>query len=108
MAKNRSTGAGKTPGLPLGPVNGSTRAGGPTQIDSMGGMNTGSNVAGVNMVHVGGNQPGSTYPNMMKGGSKPSGSSKPNAMKGGSKPTGSSIAAGKIAKFHATRGASKL
>lgn len=109
MAKGSSKAAGKTSGAIVGGrVYGSNRAGGPTEIDSMGGQPGGSNVAGTNMVQVGGNQKGSSFPNMMKGGNKPSGSSKPNMMTGGGKPKGSSVAAGKIAMFHKTRGASKL
>lgn len=105
--------AGKTPGLPQGKVRGSNQGGGPTEIMGMGGPTVGSNVAGVNMVNVGGPNQGSTYPNGKTQGlpqGKVKGSSIQSHVPGnyGKIPKGSTVAAGKIAKFHATRGASKL
>lgn len=110
MVKKGSTKAGSLPGYASGGrVAGSTQAGGQTEIMGMGAAPIGSTKAGVNMAPSGGTGPGSTYPNMMKGGSKPKGTNIPNiaSLKGG-KVKGSSVAAGKLANFHATRGASKL
>ncbi len=106
-------GGGTLPGFKVSAVTGSSRANGPTEIASMGGISRGSTVAGTNMVHVGGSNKGSTFPNGKTQGF-PQGKVKGSTIQGhvpgnyGKTPRGSSITNEKLQKFHDSRGKAKL